>query len=345
LTSSHRRRNVTLMAAPVRSTSPLPALAGRYGLPVDRAPSQTEFEAARGRIARDLLSSEYARARVLAMAGAGRGSALGAPEVRTPGEVLGERNLLLATLLTREDIDVRTAAPLSPRVRIMLALTSLVAPAYLWTNAITEIAQDTPVPPHVIAANLLPYDAMWWTYEGAAGDLQGSDFMRDAALLRNVGGFVEVIFFGASTSGPALRGLEIPLGARFPDDIAARYTDANVRPVEQMLASLAFLASPYADATERRPSRAERRRDARAPASVPPGIESVRFIDLRVRRDQEGRDDDAGRVAWMHSWWVSGHNRAQWYPSRQEHQLIWIGPYLKGPADKPLLATTYRVKR
>lgn len=25
----------------------------------------------------------------------------------------------------------------------------------------------------------------------------------------------------------------------------------------------------------------------------------------------------------------------QWYPSAQEHRLIWRGPYIKGPADAP----------
>ncbi|MFC4466856.1 hypothetical protein ACFPH6_20380 [Streptomyces xiangluensis] len=27
----------------------------------------------------------------------------------------------------------------------------------------------------------------------------------------------------------------------------------------------------------------------------------------------------------------------QWYPSLQEHRVIWRGPYIKGPADAPLM--------
>ena len=27
-----------------------------------------------------------------------------------------------------------------------------------------------------------------------------------------------------------------------------------------------------------------------------------------------------------------------WYPSLQQHKVIYRGPYIKGPADKPLLS-------
>jgi hypothetical protein len=31
------------------------------------------------------------------------------------------------------------------------------------------------------------------------------------------------------------------------------------------------------------------------------------------------------------------HKVRQWYPSLQEHRVIWRGPYIKGPADAPLM--------
>lgn len=31
------------------------------------------------------------------------------------------------------------------------------------------------------------------------------------------------------------------------------------------------------------------------------------------------------------------HKVRQWYPSRQEHRVIWRGPYIKGPVDAPLM--------
>jgi hypothetical protein len=31
------------------------------------------------------------------------------------------------------------------------------------------------------------------------------------------------------------------------------------------------------------------------------------------------------------------HKVRQWYPSLQQHKVIYRGPYIKGPGDKPLL--------
>jgi hypothetical protein len=31
------------------------------------------------------------------------------------------------------------------------------------------------------------------------------------------------------------------------------------------------------------------------------------------------------------------HKVRQWYPSRGSHQILYRGPYVKGPADKPLI--------
>jgi len=31
------------------------------------------------------------------------------------------------------------------------------------------------------------------------------------------------------------------------------------------------------------------------------------------------------------------HKVRQWYPSEHRHKVIYRGPYIKGPADKPLL--------
>jgi hypothetical protein len=44
-------------------------------------------------------------------------------------------------------------------------------------------------------------------------------------------------------------------------------------------------------------------------------------------------DDDR----WHHRWVVRMHKVRQWYPSEQRHKVIYRGPYLKGPDDKPLL--------
>ncbi|MFJ3099469.1 hypothetical protein [Streptomyces hydrogenans] len=41
--------------------------------------------------------------------------------------------------------------------------------------------------------------------------------------------------------------------------------------------------------------------------------------------------------AYHHRWTVRMHKVRQWYPSTQEHRLIWRGPYIKGLADAPFM--------
>lgn len=80
--------------------------------------------------------------------------------------------------------------------------------------------------------------------------------------------------------------------------------------------------------------RAERRRCARA------GLSSdVLVVRLRRRHldSEQPEDAEEGGVAWSHRWLVGGHWRNQWLPSRQAHRLQWIAPYVKGPANKPLV--------
>lgn len=61
----------------------------------------------------------------------------------------------------------------------------------------------------------------------------------------------------------------------------------------------------------------------------------VRVIRLR-QRAEHASDQPAGRD-WQHRWVVRMHKVRQWYPSEQRHKIIYRGPYIKGPEDKPLL--------
>ncbi len=54
-----------------------------------------------------------------------------------------------------------------------------------------------------------------------------------------------------------------------------------------------------------------------------------------------GTRTPAGRTKPNHRYWVSGHERNQAYgPGRSLHKKIDIDPYLKGPEDKPIKAST-----
>ena len=64
----------------------------------------------------------------------------------------------------------------------------------------------------------------------------------------------------------------------------------------------------------------------------------VRVIHLRKREVRGRENGDSEQRDWSHRWIVSGHWRKQWYSSRQRHEPLFIGSYVKGPDDKPLKA-------
>ncbi|WP_030453278.1 hypothetical protein [Herbidospora cretacea] len=58
---------------------------------------------------------------------------------------------------------------------------------------------------------------------------------------------------------------------------------------------------------------------------------------VRLRRAEQPRSDPAQGRDWQHRWVVRMHKVRQWYPTLQQHKVIYRGPYIKGPDDKPLL--------
>jgi hypothetical protein len=115
--------------------------------------------------------------------------------------------------------------------------------------------------------------------------------------------------------------------------------------VRQVLQLLAFLSSPYIPRTSERMDRATRRGLARK-SPIVDADEAVTFVMLRRRvGDRHEYGETESEVQWKHRWIVSGHLRAQWYPSERAHHLIWIAPYAKGPEDAPFLDHVYKVAR
>jgi hypothetical protein len=66
--------------------------------------------------------------------------------------------------------------------------------------------------------------------------------------------------------------------------------------------------------------------------------EQVRVVQLRRFHEVASVDGLHRQVNWQHSWVVRMHKVRQWYPSLGRHQVIFRGPYIKGPTDAPLLA-------
>ncbi len=61
----------------------------------------------------------------------------------------------------------------------------------------------------------------------------------------------------------------------------------------------------------------------------------VRVIEVRPR-DRAPTDDEPTTRDWQHRWVVRMHKVRQWYPTEQRHRVLYRGPFIKGPADKPL---------
>ncbi|MEU5397367.1 hypothetical protein [Streptomyces tibetensis] len=71
-------------------------------------------------------------------------------------------------------------------------------------------------------------------------------------------------------------------------------------------------------------------------ASVPQDPD-VRVIRLAAPSPRSSDPVGETKRVYHHRWPVRMHKVRQWYPSRQEHRVIWRGPYIKGPADAPLM--------
>jgi hypothetical protein len=63
----------------------------------------------------------------------------------------------------------------------------------------------------------------------------------------------------------------------------------------------------------------------------------VRVVQLRATATTGAKPAEGDGGRWHHRWVVRMHKVRQWYSSEQRHKVIYRGPYLKGPDDKPLL--------
>ena len=69
----------------------------------------------------------------------------------------------------------------------------------------------------------------------------------------------------------------------------------------------------------------------------------VTVVDIRHRRRSVSADASPGSVNYSRRWYVEGHWRWQWFKDKETdkriQKRIWINSYIKGPEDKPFVAT------
>lgn len=127
---------------------------------------------------------------------------------------------------------------------------------------------------------------------------------------------------------------------RFGSGVSAKDSDALGNWVVSFcIAFLSFVQQKILIATKHRLRRSEARRVSRRPEDAP----EVRVVTLRAAVRPRRDDDGEGNVEWRFRWLVRGHWRNQWYPKAEEHRLIWVMPYVKGPEGKPLRSPSDRV--
>jgi hypothetical protein len=269
-------------------------------------------------------------------------------QLNTPEDVISERLFCVRALLEESteliiaDGQVQTPdGGIGQGYRAWLAYQILQSIPFLWKHKVREIALGMTLPIHKLSETLMPFERLWFTWEG---DLENS--LPDGRVytiytmhLHNFCGGMQVTAFMRSHDKPGIQVHASGVGWGLSLD---QQSDIGIQALVKLLA---FLNTPLSDSGARKMDRALRRRLSRE--SGYDLDDEVHFVNLREpiwEDDYKGREPGEP-VERDFRWIVRGHYRAQWYPSEQAHQLIWIEPYLKGPDGAPIRPRAYKVVR
>jgi len=240
------------------------------------------------------------------------------------------------------------------QLQLLVAEEILEAIPYLWKKEIWDLATSGELPKHVIGDHLLPFHKVWFTFEQSCMMLSGdSDTERRVeAIYIDSSAFVEgrpgtaISMFtferGKPKIKPVVIAVLIPFGATYPDDIPE--VDREI--VEYFLKLFSFLKSSSVEAEDMWIDSKQRYWMEKQAKNkyLESSRDVVKFVDLR-KKHTKYPPESTRAVDWKYRWLVQGHHRAQWYPSRQMHEVKWIASYTKGPDDKPIKTPIYRVIR
>ena len=134
--------------------------------------------------------------------------------------------------------------------------------------------------------------------------------------------------------------LLIPIPEKYMPKVEGANPDSFLRSF--LVAILALSRQPLivnrTDATDGQPAKpAKRKQHKRIPLEELKKISVLRLRRIQPNHEDEGTKDTESR-AYSHRWIVSGHFRNQAVGQNwSEHRVIWIPPYVAGPAGKPLV--------
>lgn len=121
------------------------------------------------------------------------------------------------------------------------------------------------------------------------------------------------------------------------DSMGAGRVDEGLAQQRKLLLAVNLLAAQYVAAVSgQRVTRAQRRRAWRMGLTAPT-YGQINVVTLRRAHQRGAGDEPDEDFEYSHRFMVRGHWRHQWYPSRGEHELLWIDPFIKGPENKPLI--------
>jgi hypothetical protein len=102
-----------------------------------------------------------------------------------------------------------------------------------------------------------------------------------------------------------------------------------------LLATLLIAQQYIAVRSTQRAKRQVRRRMERM--DTKPEFGDIVYVTLRRNSASVEEGEEGEGFEYSHRFMVKGYWKHQWYPSKGEHHLIWIDPYIKGPKHKPLI--------
>jgi hypothetical protein len=187
----------------------------------------------------------------------------------------------------------------------------------------------------LLTGEVVPVTAVSWSF--AASPEKRVPTMRVVAYASLHGVGPQPVAWTHVDDGSPLDSFPRLEGAGLSDAKHASWIDQSTQLFQFVVCAGAFLRQRIATAESVRADRHARKRIAAAGWTGDPLIS---IIHLRERERRESLEADAGGREYQWQWMVRAHSRQQWYPSIEKHLPILVGPYIKGPEDKPLKPRT-----